>query len=206
MRLVRKLLMLGAMSASAIALTAGSASAQLEVHSEPGGEGCGEVTLEDHVVSGGCHIEAESLGTVKLYAYIPSMPPIVVSACDIYAEGFVGQDGSGYVAEVDFMAPSSGMVPCTRQACDEANETMLPWPASIVGGTIEMTFCVRAVNSQPGTGLPCEVHLPLSDSGSHDWLIGDGTEYFCESFEEAPLAIDGEYTTVPEGEKVEVAY
>jgi hypothetical protein len=210
MRLVRKLLMLCAMSASALALSAGSASAQLEVHSEPGGEGCGEVTLDVHAVSGGCHVEAESLGTVTLYAYVPSK--VAISACDVYTEGFVGQDGSGYITEVDLFPPSSGSVPCTRVPCDEADETMVPWPAHIdeLGPgeeTVEATFCVRPVASVPGTpGSFCTVHVPLIDLGGHGWEVGNQSEYFCEVLQPVPVSIEGDFSTFNQGERAEVIH
>jgi len=210
MRLARTLLMLGAVSLLALAMTAGSASAQLEVHSEPGGDGCGEVTLVGHAVSGGCHVEAESLGTVTLYAYVPAK--VAISACDVYAEGYVGQDGSGYITESHLTAPSTGSVPCTRRPCDEANGTMIPWEAHIdepapAEESVEATFCIRSVPSAPGTpGSSCTVHLPLFSIGTHDWEVGNSSEYFCEVSQPFPVSIEGDFGAVPDGERAEVVH
>jgi hypothetical protein len=207
MRLTRKLLVSGAVLVAGLVLTATPAYAQIEVFSEPGDGGCGEVTISAHVVSGGCHVEAESLGSVALVAYVPQ--PVVISSCDVYAEGYVGQDGAGYITEVNLTTPTPPPEPpCTRTPCDHEGPGMIPWEASIgeeVGSeSVEVTFCLRPIM---GTGSgTCTVHMPLFTDNTHDWHVGNSSEYFCEASNPYPMSIEGDFGTVPDGETGEVVH
>jgi hypothetical protein len=212
MRLARKLFLLGAMAVAALALTAGSASAQFEVLDEDGGGGhCPAVALiPSHGVTGGCELDVR--GKVPLYAHIPAETPI--SNCFVDLEARIDENGEGYVESAIFTpgaAPPN--VPCTRAPCDEANGTQLPWRFhldEVAPGDerVEATFCLRTVASGPGgTGTNCEVHLELSDLGSHNYEIGHLAQHqFCEGNPIPPVSIVGHLETYNPLETIEIIH
>ena len=59
--------------------------------------------------------------------------------------------------------------------------------------------------------MPCEVHLPIEDLGSHDYEIGTagGTEYHCEVPPGVDVWIENahfEYEEGTEEEKIEIVH
>jgi hypothetical protein len=189
MSLARKLFLLAAMTLTALAVTASSASAQIEVSNEATAEHCSAVTLmPNHTVEGGCHVDFVSPpGTdIPLHAYIPAKTTI--SNCEVELEGRVGENGEGYVTEAHLEPPHGGPVPCTRVACDEADDhSMIPWPFYIrehgpAGEEVEMTFCIRDLKAGEGEpGVECELHLEFTGRGAHRYEIGHATETLCEN-------------------------
>jgi hypothetical protein len=198
MRLARKSILLAAVAATALALTAGSTSAQ----ESPKGayteeiSPCGTVTLVGHDAQGGCHVEFRNTGNgIPLHVYIPSKTTI--SNCTVHLEGQIGTNGEGYFDEITLTPPTGGGFPCTRTECDEAEggtnpHADIPWPFHFVEHDsgeeeVEATFCLRASNTTEGTaGSKCEIHLKTTDLGDHDYEIGqadqdNGTEAHCEN-------------------------
>lgn len=173
----RKLFLLVAMALTALAMTS-SASAQVEVHDEPGTL-CSNVSLSDHAVSGGCHVEFKSTDDISAVVYIPG--PLPVFSCRWHFEAQIGGDGAGYITTAALTPPSGGG-PCTRVQCAEADGTRIPWPVQIneAAGSesFEMRFCIEQSN---GSGFSCTVHLSVEDEGGHNYEFGaeDG-EAFCE--------------------------
>jgi hypothetical protein len=223
MRLARKLFLLTAMAVTALAMTASSASAQIEVSNEITTEHCSAVSLmPNHIVEGGCHIDFVSPEgeNIPLHAYIPAKTTI--SDCEVELEGQVGENGEGYVTEAILHDPHPGaLAPCTRTACDEADHKMRPWPFHIRehgpgNEEVEATFCLR--DNDPdlpeGTqGIQCEVHLEFTDLGNHQYEIGHATETFCENnapnpttHPTTPVPVSVEVHLISGTERVEVAH
>jgi hypothetical protein len=178
------------MALAALAMTASTASAQIEVSNEVTAEHCSTVTLEaNHVVNGGCHVDFVSPpGTdIPIHAYIPNKT--TVFSCEWSIEGQIGENGEGYVTHAILSPPHSGAVPCPRTACDEPgpSHATIPWPFHIrehgpADEEAEMTFCIRDISAPEGTaGVECEVHLEFTDLGDHQYELGHATETFCEN-------------------------
>jgi len=195
MRLARKLFLLAAMALAALALTATTANAQVEVIDEDGfNDHCPAVTVvNDHDVVGGCHVEYKSEGDVPLVVQTAG-GPVTLSSCEFHLSGRVGENGSGYIDNAlltDEVPPSNP--PCTRTPCDEPSNAAhhphaeLLWPIAFteIDGveTLEATFCLRPTANPEGSGnTPCEVHLPWTDNGGHNYEIGAPTGiYSCEN-------------------------
>jgi hypothetical protein len=198
MFLVRKLFLAVVMALTALALSAGTASAQLEVMEEDGGH-CPPVTILAHTVSGGCHVAYQSEGHISLVAYVPN--PVVVSGCRWHFDAQIGENGAGYVTAAAFSDESPPTSPpCTRTPCDEdgpvGNSVMVPWPLTVfeedIGvESLEMEFCIRTIQS--GEGGPqsrCQIHLPVTQTFDHDHEIGAvNSEYFCEVGAPFPVSL-----------------
>ena len=202
MRIARKLFLLTAMALTALAMTATTASAQIEVLEEDEGHHCPAVTINVHHVEGGCHIEFFSVVDIPLHAYIPAKTTI--SSCEWYLEGRVDENGEGYIDRIILEPPHAGAVPCTRQACDELTGTQphpdLPWPFHIreegVGHEeLEMEICLRA-GDEGNTGNWCELHLGFQNEGGHQYEIGGPVESFCENNPNNP-GYDGNHAFLP---------
>jgi len=194
MRLARKRFLLAAMALAALALTATTANAQIEVLDEETDDHCSAVTVvNDHDVTGGCHVEFKSLHDVPL-VLTTAGGPVTLSNCLVHMEGHINETGSGYidtVALTDEVPPANP--PCTRTPCDEAADAAhhphaeLLWPVSFteVSGVelVETTFCLRPSANAEGVGNTfCEVHLPWADKGGHNYEIGAPTGiYSCEN-------------------------
>lgn len=194
MRLARKLFLLGAMALAALALAASPASAQFEVTDEVTEEHCGAITVDNHDVTGGCHVEFEGID-IPLNAYIPAKATI--SNCEVNLEGQIDENGEGYADEATFDTPDVPTgVPCSRAPCDEdtgAGDEMVPWPFHLVehGASdeeIQAEFCLRTITS--GEGGPrtwCDIELEFTNRGQHRYEIGhlvgpnDGAEVFCSN-------------------------
>lgn len=193
MFLVRKLFPLATTVIAALAFTASTASAQLEVHAEDQPvEECGTVTIDGaHHVEGGCRIEYESTEDISLVGYFPQ--PTILFNCLWHLEAQIGENGAGYITEAELTDEPDPPVPsCVRQACDEAapiHET-LAWPIQIneVAGveSIMMRICLRAgsPNEEPsaegGAGSRCTLTFEAADLTGHDYEFGHHPgEEFC---------------------------
>ncbi len=184
MLLMRKLLVLAATALAALALTAGTASAQLEIQDEETGGQCSEVSLVGHTVEGGCHVEFESEEHISLAIYFPH--PVLQLSCNVHFEARIGANGSGYVTDAELTDEFPAVERhCRREPCDEPTHEMIPWPfdiAEVAGAeTVELDFCYRgSVLDEGATGTRCELHLPLIHEVDHGYVIGNHEEYLCE--------------------------
>lgn len=178
MLLRRKSLLLGATALAALTMTAGQASAQIEVVGESGGSHCPQVTISVHHVEGGCHLRFRSTVDVTLHAHTPQK--VTFSSCELILDGRIGEDGEGFVTQAILDPPHSGPTPCTRAACDEAapSHALVPWPFHLGGyGTanaeLEMELCLRtSASGEGGSGNWCHLVLDLADHGGHLLELG----------------------------------
>jgi hypothetical protein len=214
MRIARKLFLLSAMALAAMAFSATSASAQIEVYGEPSGDPCSDVTFTPPTtVEGGCHVEFVG-EEVPLEVHAPIIPTgeMRISNCDVHLEAYVGPAGEGYITSAALTDTGDAGVGCTRKPCRTAAGTFLPWEIHIVeeapgDESVEATFCLVPTTSADGTaGTPCTVHLPLGGEG-HAYTFGDPggpTQYFCEGL---PIHISGGFTSSSlETEAVEIVH
>lgn len=230
MFLVRKLLIPLAMALAALAMTASSASAQIEVLTEEDDQPCPAVTIDVHHVEGGCHVRFHTTVDLPLHVYAPTK--MTVSNCEATFEGRVDQSGEGYLTNVVLDPPHAGTTACTRTPCDEAApaHTMIPWPFHIredAPGSeeMELELCLRLVSAgEGGTGSWCDVDFGFADRGGHLQELGrlalgnDPVEVFCENAPgaaytgphgdlPAPVSFEPHLQTVPAGdEDVEVVH
>jgi hypothetical protein len=190
-----------------LGLATGSAPAQIQVVGEPNGEDCGEVTIDVHAVSGGCHAEFE--GNLFLYAHVPS--EFLFMGCEVHFGARIGDGGGGYVSAASFFSLPSPSGPCLRAPCEEVDSTMTPWPLQIsetgpAQEEIEIRFCVRPVPPASGSNAVCELHLPLVDNGGHSYELGDDTHEYCEGGSSQSSVKVHFATEEPDGERVEIVH
>ena len=216
MRLARKLFLLAAMAITALAMTAGTANAQIEVLDEPTGEHCGTVTTPTaHTAAGGCLVEFQSEEEIPLHAYIPGK--VTLSDCEVHITARIGEDGEGYVTKALLTEEPGSDVPCTRTPCDEAepSHAELLWPIHLreAAGeeSIEATFCLRPITDPDVEGqgnTPCTVHLEVTDLGNHDYEIGHSpSESFCEPGLPFPVSLESLHFLYEEGsDKIEIIH
>lgn len=181
MRLARKLVLFAVMALMTLAMTASTASAQIEVLDEETDEHCSEVTLgEAHSVIGGCHIEYQSTGEIPFFTNIPGTGIVQLWSCEFHFEARLDESGAGYVSRAVLTSPPQPSFPCPRTPCDEPTHEELPWPMHLeeVAGeeTLELTLCLRPIEGpyEPeGQGnTPCTVHFEVEDLGGHNYEIG----------------------------------
>ncbi len=179
------------MALTALALSATTANAQVEVFDEETDDHCPALMISGHNVTGGCHVHYEAEEHIPLVAYTPT-GAVVLFNCNVHLEAQIGEDGSGYVTKAvltDEVPPENP--PCTRTPCDEAppSHADLPWPLQIQENTIgqesvELELCLRTANAFGGTEggaqSRCELHFPVTQNFDHNHEIGDHAEYFCE--------------------------
>lgn len=182
MHLTRSLILLAAVVVAAWSLTTVAALAQVEVFSESGNGHCPAMTKDGQHVEGGCHIELFSTSPKVLVAFIPGK--VVIGSCDAHMETRIGEDGQGWATTASLTSPPNA--PCTRMPCD------LPWPIQVIetGGlaTAEITFCLRPTI---GTGFGiCELHLPVTNLGAHEYEIGQSGINMCEAPQAFPLGVE----------------
>lgn len=209
------------MAIATLAMTASPTSAQFEIVNERNNdEHCPAITVVEHHVEGGCHFELTSVN-FPLHAYIPQK--VTVTNCEIYAEGVIDELGEGYITEAHLDPAHTGVVPCTRAACDEVegvgDHPMLPWPFHLLehgpgDEAMEAEFCLRTTSGGEGAaGNWCEIHLTFNQTGPHQYELGHldpdgtGTEAFCENnpgagytgphaLTPAPTSIEPHFVTV----------
>ena len=195
MRLVCKLFLLASTMLAVLALSAATASAQLEVIDEETDESCPPVVLEFHGVTGGCHVEFKSENHITFVVQTAG-GPVPFTKCNWHFEGRVDEDGAGYVtaAALTNEPPPGTNPPCNRTPCDESASSAhphaeLPWTIEFTEvnalETVEFMLCFRLADAfggvEGGTGTPCELHLPWTDEGGHNYEIGTGASYSCEN-------------------------
>lgn len=196
MCLTRKLVLITAMAVVALAVTAGSASAQYEVVDEATFEHCSAVTFPvEHEAVGGCRVEFQSTGEVPFFVNVPGAGVVQLFNCEWHLEARIGEVGEGYVTQATLTSHPAPSFPCTRTPCDEPapDHSELAWPIQIEEAagaeTLEMAYCLRPINSAEGADhFSCTVHLELTDLGSHDVEIGHPGE--AEAHCEAGLPFD----------------
>jgi hypothetical protein len=171
MRVACKLMLLAVMAIAAIAMTAGTASAQVELTVEGTSDHCGAVEVGLHSASGDCEIHASSTGDVILRAF-----GSVQSRCLYEFTGYVDENGSGAITDQILGPPEIGT--CSMQPCAEVGLGQDVWPIQVSEGAsghlrLEMTACFTS----PFGTIVC--HLPdifVEAGGDHSAHLQTGRE------------------------------
>jgi hypothetical protein len=139
-----------------LAAIASPASAQtVEVHEE-GGAHCGNVTVVDHAVSGGCTVHATTEPDTTANLIVHSMAGEThFSGCENEFEAHVGEDGLGFITDQELLPEAGSPVPCGLEACDEPTHERDEWPLLVWEGApniedLATTFCLRTAESSGG--------------------------------------------------------
>lgn len=185
MRIARKFVLFTAMALAALAMSAGTASAEVEVFQEDG-DVCSQVVLSGgHTVSGGCLAQAETENHIPLVVQTAG-GPVTLTNCNVHFDGRISGTGSGYATVIAFTNENPPTTPgCTRKACDEGdNGADIPWPFQVTepsAGTemLEVTLCLEP--SPDGSHTSCELHVPMTTPVSHEDEAGDNATYTCEN-------------------------
>ncbi len=187
MRLARKLVLTAAMALAAMAMTAGTASAQEEavnVFNEPSGTACSTATGNcDHHVSGSSVLTQHIFGAESQ-----------ASACNDEFVARLGPDGNGTIPTYTNNAP---VFPCTRLKCNGSGEPVAEttWPITNTGeytaagqtldGHLSVRFCLdNASGPLNAVGMHCNVELDVDATASHRYR-------FTAVNEHCPLGIPG---------------
>lgn len=182
MRSLRKLVVLGATMAAALAVTAPSASA-IEVVNEATGAHCSAVAAASHGTgSGGCLLRAVSSGQVELGG------PFSMILCNNTFEARVNEAGAGYIySQVLTNCSPSVVTPCSEAA---GNDT---WPVNAASETtMNATFCVNV----PVFGaVNCTLNgLTITESPAHRYTITTGAAH--KSCTNPFFSVQGTWTQV----------
>lgn len=173
MRIARILGAAALTALTALALTATSANAQIDVTDEATGDPCDPVTIENpgpppHTVHGGCEILAE--GEVELEGHLFGIEQIA-SDCIVEFEAHIDNAGEGWVDEAEFHDHPDPA--CERVPCEAEPNIMEAWPIhgeeNAPGNEVlHAEFCV--VNVSNGDIQRCGVTLPINGEG-HDYEL-----------------------------------
>lgn len=186
MRIARKLLVVGVLTAATMAFGASSASA-VEISS--GGNHCTPVAVgAGHVVTGGCKINATSERETEVQAFVSGVGFVTISTCEDVFEARIAEDGTGYL----YLATTTGHgdPPCTRTACDEAapSHRQLPWALNLTAtNNMEIDFCLRTIQNpdvEGAAGTTCHTNIaitPNNGTGAHEFSANGTTSGSCEN-------------------------
>ncbi len=186
MRLARKLVLTAAMALAAMAMTAGTASAQEEpvnVFNEPSGTPCSTIT-------GNCdlHVSGSSVLTQHVFGSESQ-----ASACN---DEFVARLGPAGTGSIPIYTNNAPVAPCTRIKCDGLGEDPAEtvWPVSNTGeyttagqnldGHLTVRFCLDLASNPNGTGVHCTVEIDVDATANHRYR-------FTAVNEHCPLGIPG---------------
>ncbi len=186
MRLARKLVLIAAMALAAMAMTAGTASAQEEpvnVFNEGNGVACS-------TVAGNCdlHVSGSSVLTQHVFGSESQ-----ASACNDEFVARLGPNGNGSIPTYTNNAP---VAPCTRIKCNGVGEPVAEatWPVTGTGeyttagqnidGHLSVRFCLDLASNPNGTGVHCTVEIDVDATSTHRYR-------FTAMNEHCPLGIPG---------------
>ena len=171
MRLARKLFLLAAMALAAMALTAGTASAQeeaVEIENEVSGLHCDydAANCEHHVVG---------TSSLLLHQFGTEIP---ISACNDEFVASLDENGSGFIHEYENDAAASGS--CTRVACNGVGEPAeeTEWDIFATGeytgaqteeGHLSVRFCLDDETNVDGAGRHCDAEIQVHNHGNHSY-------------------------------------
>ncbi len=194
MRSARKLALLAVSAVAAMAFMASSAMATpISVVNEATGAPCGNVTLSDHTVVGGCTVHATGTG-IELEAEIFGFHVHEDTCNNEYMLTF-NSTGGGFVHGFNISGCEAGVVPCDAEAGEtHAGRPSNPWPASGTETAAETVTTTISVCIITGIG-ECEGNfvVPIVESGA------DGAETYTSTVSGARIGssaceIDGTWT------------
>jgi hypothetical protein len=142
-------------------------------------------------------VEVVSERETQVKAFVPGVGFVAISTCAEHFEAAIGEDGTGYLYNATTTSMSGP--PCTRTQCDEANMNKTPWPLnlSILGLSMEVDYCLRAITSGEGSaGTPCHVNLILwsnNATGAHAFSANSAP---CENLG-GGVQLTGHWAVVP---------
>ncbi len=186
MRLARKLVLTAAMALAAMAMTAGTASAQEEpvnVFNEGTGVACSTAT-------GNCdlHVAGNSVLTQHVFGAESQ-----ASACNDEFVARLGANGTGTIPTYTNNAP---VAPCTRIKCNGVGENASEgtWPVTNTGeytaagqtldGHLTVRFCLDLASMPNDPGVHCTVEIDVDATANHRYR-------FTAVNEHCPLGIPG---------------
>ncbi len=194
MRYVRRASLLIAAIAAAMGLIASVAMATpISVVNEATGQPCGNVSLNDHTVVGGCttHITGAD---IELEAEIFGFH-VHEDTCNTEFHFTLNSTGGGFLHGFNISGCEAGIVPCDAEAGEtHAGRPSNPWPVSATETAVETTTLSVSMCILTGIG-ECEGNLPMTmyESG------GDGAETYVANVSETRLGssaceFDGTWT------------
>lgn len=171
MRLARKLALLATMAIAALALTATSASAQIEVI---------DTNSQQHCSPGPVHCEVLAHGEVGtvIQAHLLSGPEVTTSVCEDEFEAEINEDGEGQIEHQILTGASCPNKPC--EATSQISGDGHPWPVHLredpVTGeeSLAVHFCLEPAGG--GTQSECEINVHLDETAPSDYEFVAGDE------------------------------
>ena len=175
MRLARKLFLLAAMAITALALTAGTASAQeqsVEVENEATGVHCS-------VAAANCDHHVVSVTPSVLTQHVFGSESQASSCTDEFV-ATLGENGNGAINTYtnDHVTNQA----CTRIKCNGVGEPAAEasWPVTATGETITnpetndtghltVRFCLDTEDNPGGGGTHCNVEIDVSEEANHTY-------------------------------------
>lgn len=181
MRLARKLFLIAAAAIAMIAFTAPTANA-VEVSAE-GGAHCPEVEVDnDHDVTGGCLVEAETdTNPATLANHFHLTGEGVFSICDNVFSARIHESGDGVIFAQDLSGANCGIEPCDEAEGASEPHANYVWPANLMEfgpqsatnpapEAIQVTFCVRGLGDPEGSSFgTCTVFVPMVTVAPHTY-------------------------------------
>jgi hypothetical protein len=207
MRTANRLALLALAAIAALAIAPAASAQTVEVHEE-GGAHCGNVTVTDHVVSGGCTVHATTEDDSTANLYVHGMGgETEFSACENEFKAHINEDGLGFITDQVLVSQPMNPTPCGLEACDEAapSHEQEEWPLLVWEGgpnieDLATTFCTRSVLDDEGTGQAyCSVAVEMNQNASPDHSQEfTADEHSCV---DSPVELSGHWETdATEGE------
>jgi hypothetical protein len=168
--------MLAVTTVAAMAVAAPSAFGQepVEVVEESSEVHCADVTPGGHVATGGCALTATGSNIILRNHGTHTGNEAIQTLCNNSFAAVLDENGSGYVQNQVLSGANCFIEPCSEGM--QSGTHSVPWPATIdeEGGQeiLEVNFCISpAVGGNMGIENHCEVHIPIADSGGHNYVV-----------------------------------
>jgi len=178
MHLARKLFLVAAAAIAMIAFAAPAANAvEVSTEADPMVH-CPEVDASnDHVVTGGCVVEAETgdATPVVLRFHATMGGETVLSLCNYTFDAALHESGDGFI--YNQIITDTAANACLLTQCDEAepDHDDIPWPATLMefGGAtaLQFTFCIRPIGAEGSSFTTCTIYVPWAEGPEHAYTF-----------------------------------
>ena len=199
---MRKLLLLAGMAIAAMALSAPTAAAN-PVEVVDNGVHCGLVDASGHEATGGCHLQALSLGPIHLEVHSGGMET-EGPACEYDFEVRLDENGEGYVQHV-VIFPGDPECGTFTRVCNEAEAHAGgngPWETHIEEtGAGQETATVEFCMVLPG-GLRCEGPVSIAVTQIKELYLAEFTDQGIPCGPSVRAEFSGHHVLVSEPEEV----
>ncbi len=191
-----KLVLTAAMAMTAMAMTAGTASAQeepVDVFNEPSGTPCSTATGNcDH------HFVGSSVVTQHVFGSESQ-----ATSCDDEFVARLGPNGNGTIPTYTNNAP---VAPCNRIKCNDVGEGPgeATWPVTNTGeyaagsptldGHLTYRFCLDLASNPNGTGTHCTIEVDVDATATHRYRFTAVGEH-CPLLPGVEAELDGTWNT-----------